>query len=96
MVFRCCNKECNEIWFIQRMYDVPRNNKCPQCGQYHFLHQQLSIIELEELVNKIRETQKDIENQWIYDNKYYDSLTQHLEKILELEIMVSTIDKLIE
>jgi len=51
---------------------------------------------LEELVNKIRETQKDIENQWIYDNKYYDSLTQHLEKILELEIMVSTIDKLIE
>lgn len=50
MVFQCVNKECGEIWFVQRLYKGPRNNKCPHCGQHHFEHQKLSLLELEELI----------------------------------------------
>lgn len=93
MVFQCVDKKCGEIWFVQRLYDGPRNNLCPHCGQFHFEHQKLSLSELEELINKIRTAQENNEN-WLYNTRYSNShLTKYLERVLHLETIVDTMDK---
>lgn len=84
MVFKCNNHRCGELWFVQRTYDSPRNNRCPNCGQIHYLHQHISIGELEKIVNEFKQNHDEIDQ---YKMKY-------LELVLTLETMVATMIEL--
>lgn len=87
MVFKCNNSSCGDIWFIQRLYDEPKNNRCPHCGCQNYEWDALSITELETLVEDIK-TNK-------YPEKYSsDFFIKYLDRIVQLETMIVTLDKL--